>query len=105
MEFLPMRINLDGGMCLLARLTDLRTFHTGLLDLDIVIDWWDMDCMTVASNIRESTKRKEKRRKVVAGWSWTLHVERRREKRRIMLRYEDGGTVAGRLDEELWNKL
>ncbi|OAQ34607.1 hypothetical protein K457DRAFT_121757 [Linnemannia elongata AG-77] len=104
-EFFPMCMSLDGGMCLLARLTDLRRFRMGIYDLDIAIDRWDLDWMIGTDNLEELRRRKEKRSKVVAGWSWALKKERMREKTRHLPRYEDGATINERVDEGLRDKL
>lgn len=104
-EFFPMRMSLDGRMCLLARLADLRRFRMGMSDLDIAIYRWDLDWMTGTDNLEKLRRRKEKWLKVVASWSWTLHKEIKRVGTRHLSRYEDGGTIDEQLDEELWDKL
>lgn len=104
-EFFPMCMSLDGGMCLLARLTDLRRFRMGMFDLDIAIDRWDLDWMTGTDSLEELRRRKEKRRNVVARWIWALSKERMRERTRHLPRYEDGGTNDERVDEGLRDKL
>lgn len=58
-EFSPICMRLDRGICLLARLTDLRRFRMRMSDLDIAIDRWDLDRMTGTDDLEE-LRRKEK---------------------------------------------
>lgn len=99
-----MCMTLVGGACLLARLTDLRKFRMGMFDLDIAIDPWGWDWMTGTDNPEEVRRKKERRRKVVARWSKAMSKKRKREDASLA-RYENGGTIDGRVDEGLRDKL